>query len=373
VRVKVGAGVWTMLAAVAASPKQRGRRKVMWLMYVPLLTVTFLVGAFIYFLLKEGRLDGVLGTHFRPASVVAAEQKQLRSSLVAGVPPPQKSDIELPASPHVDKSLVSSAQSMANSRPATHAGIRWPKLLDITPEYTLPDSNTVPSATDYPVYASLLSIIEGWNPDQPDPPSVFIETLQHFNYSDPFEREIAARFRDAEVPFKLYNVPEVDAITDKWSDSYLTEVFQRESHRVEVAEANHFMFWSHNSMKGIDPNWKPPTETIKMSFPEWRKIAADADKNKLPNNTKHYYFHANAPIGDKKSTFVARDLKFFSTSQENFFITNVPANKGIQCRFGMRGIIAETHYDGGRNMVAMLKGQKRYILSPPYACKYLGL
>jgi hypothetical protein len=150
-------------------------------------------------------------------------------------------------------------------------------------------------------------------------------------------------------------------------------VFQRESHRVEVAEANHFMFWSHNSMKGIDPNWKPPTETIKMSFPEWRKIAADADMNKLPNNTKHYYFHANAPIGDKKSTFVARDLKFFSTSQENFFITNVPANKGIQCRFGMRGIIAETHYDGGRNMVAMLKGQKRYILSPPYACKYLGL
>jgi hypothetical protein len=39
----------------------------------------------------------------------------------------------------------------------------------------------------------------------------------------------------------------------------------------------------------------------------------------------------------------------------------------------MRGIIAESHYDAGRNMVAMIKGAKRYILSPPKACKDLGI
>ena len=49
------------------------------------------------------------------------------------------------------------------------------------------------------------------------------------------------------------------------------------------------------------------------------------------------------------------------------------ANKGIQCRFGMRGVIAESHYDSGRNMVAMFKGAKRYILNPPEACPYLGI
>jgi hypothetical protein len=38
----------------------------------------------------------------------------------------------------------------------------------------------------------------------------------------------------------------------------------------------------------------------------------------------------------------------------------------------MRGIIAEAHYDSGRNMVAMLKGKKRYIISPPTTCKQLG-
>ena len=45
----------------------------------------------------------------------------------------------------------------------------------------------------------------------------------------------------------------------------------------------------------------------------------------------------------------------------------------MQCRFGMRGIIAETHYDGGRNSVAMIRGSKRYILSPPEACRYLDV
>jgi hypothetical protein len=34
----------------------------------------------------------------------------------------------------------------------------------------------------------------------------------------------------------------------------------------------------------------------------------------------------------------------------------------------MRGVIAESHFDAGRNMVAMMKGSKRYILQPPSEC-----
>ena len=36
--------------------------------------------------------------------------------------------------------------------------------------------------------------------------------------------------------------------------------------------------------------------------------------------------------------------------------------------FSYQGVTAATHYDGGRNMVAMITGAKRYILSPPYEC-----
>jgi len=39
----------------------------------------------------------------------------------------------------------------------------------------------------------------------------------------------------------------------------------------------------------------------------------------------------------------------------------------------MRGIIAECHYDGGRNYVSMIRGHKRYILQPPSQCKHLKM
>ena len=251
-------------------------------------------------------------------------------------------------------------------------GVWWPQLLDINPVYTkIPLGTSSSDKVSYPQYISLLELIEQWNPDLPDIPAEFLETLQHFNYSDLKEREIAARFRDAEVPFKLYDVPEVNKVTEKWSVDYLSSTTRYSGARVERAEHNHFMFWSHKNMHRVDPNWKQPTDTVSMSFAKWNELAMSADHYKLPNDTAHYYFHVNARAGDR-SGFVAKDLSFFATDTKNFFITNVAANKGIQCRFGMRGIIAETHYDGGRNMVAMIKGQKRYILTPPYTCKYLG-
>ena len=37
------------------------------------------------------------------------------------------------------------------------------------------------------------------------------------------------------------------------------------------------------------------------------------------------------------------------------------------------GIVAASHYDAGRNMIAMLKGSKRYIINPPEACPHLGI
>lgn len=267
----------------------------------------------------------------------------------------------------------SEAQKLEFARHSYTNGIWWPKLLDINPVYRkLAPGTGNADKVSYPQYISLLELIEQWNPDHPDIPTNFMETLQHFNYSDSNEREIAARYRDAEVPFKLYAVPEVNKVTDKWTVDYLSSKTRYSGARVERAEHNHFMFWSHKNMRRVDPNWKQPTDTVSMSFAKWHELAMAADQNKLSNESEHYYFHTNAMPGDR-SGFVAKDLSFFATDTKNFFITNVAANKGIQCRFGMRGIIAETHYDGGKNMVAMIKGQKRYILTPPYTCEYLGI
>ena len=110
-----------------------------------------------------------------------------------------------------------------------------------------------------------------------------------------------------------------------------------------------------------------------LYFTDWLLKAYHADETKLSNASVHYYFQTGAEANDHLRSFVSRDLTLFSTRKNNFFITNVAANKGIQCRFSTRGIIAESHYDAGKNMVGMIKGAKRYILTPSHTCKQLGI
>jgi hypothetical protein len=69
------------------------------------------------------------------------------------------------------------------------------KQNEINPNLNLYSTNMLsdydPNANQvYPVFNSLLNIIQNWNPDVADPPPVFYETLQHFNYSNPHERRI---------------------------------------------------------------------------------------------------------------------------------------------------------------------------------------
>ncbi len=46
--------------------------------------------------------------------------------------------------------------------------------------------------------------------------------------------------------------------------------------------------------------------------------------------------------------------------------------QGIHCRFGMTSIIAESHFDGGRNFIAMVRGKKRYVLNAPDQCRWVS-
>lgn len=221
----------------------------------------------------------------------------------------------------------------------------------------------------------LYDIVTKWNPDNPEVPDDFVETLQHFDYGDEEERAIALKYRENEVPFKLYNVSDFNRVAQLWTDEYLLKALPTNTIRthVERSDTNHFMFWTRKGLRA-HTEFKEPTEVIRdMPFREWLAEAKKADAEKLSNASSHLYFMSSAEAFENGRTFISRDLKLFSTHKDNFFISNVRANKGIQCRFGMRGIIAEAHYDSGRNMVAMLKGSKRYILAPPWACDKLGI
>ena len=180
----------------------------------------------------------------------------------------------------------------------------------------------------YPVYTSLLTILERWHPDDPDPPQEFHETLQHFNYSNPYERAMAELFRDKEVPFKLYDIPDVDAVTNKWTNRYLLSKTKAIHPHVEKSETNHFMFWNALTVKRMRESYTPPTEVIFMEFADWLKIALEGDRDKISKNSPHYYFMLNSMASRFGRTFLSDDIPAFSTNKNNFFVTNVYKNKG---------------------------------------------
>jgi len=122
-----------------------------------------------------------------------------------------------------------------------------------------------------------------------------------------------------------------------------------------------------------------------MKFDKWAEVAAAADETSLGADAAHYYFHAagapkaarfrqvDEPTTGTEGSFIAADLPSFSGETSTFFNFDPGRSNGIQCRFSQRGVTSAAHYDGGRNMVAMVLGAKRYILSPPNACPYLSI
>jgi hypothetical protein len=97
-----------------------------------------------------------------------------------------------------------------------------------------------PDGHDMP-YDNLLAIVERWHPDDPEVPADFQERLQHFNWGNPQERLIAEKYRDMEIPFKIFNVSDFEDVSRKWSDAYLRPNLKAMSGRVhaEKSKNNH--------------------------------------------------------------------------------------------------------------------------------------
>ena len=265
---------------------------------------------------------------------------------------------------------------------------RGPKVDFTKHKYTYPKVEATPSE-NYPPLETLGDMLKRWPQDSiDDPPNQIVERLMHFDYSNETERQMALNYRKAELPFKVYNVPDVDAATIKWTDEYVTAGFDAgkpsffsKSHRTmgscQESHDNFFAFFTPTSwhLRKYGP---PPYRNNDWTFKKWNQHAIYADAVALSFDQPHFYWQAGVPREEryeppKSWSFVSRDLPLFSSTEANFFQFSPDEQKGIQCRFGERGVTAATHYDTGRNMVAMVKGAKRYILSPPRECPKLGI
>ena len=126
------------------------------------------------------------------------------------------------------------------------------------------------------------------------------------------------------------------------------------------------MYWSGGG-RGKKPNgWKPPTKNVYITFREFLAKAVEAENRTV--ESPHYYFR----VSDPDAHWLWDELPFFQP-KPSLFIKDPHGQRGIHCRFGMRGVIAEAHFDGSRNMIALFGGFRRYILSHPRECANMHL
>ena len=163
--------------------------------------------------------------------------------------------------------------------------------------------------------------------------------------------------------------------------------------------------------------WRAPTTVEKMSYKKFKEAADRCDQNNCSETEQHFYFRVTAPAAGH---FIFKELPFFKPKASIFIKVGSLATgrqchartpsqakpsesaharitpmfdkfdshdasrccclhvlvrchvrqdpkgqRGIHCRFGMREVIAENHYDGSRNTIGLFGGRRRYVLSHP--------
>ena len=233
----------------------------------------------------------------------------------------------------------------------------------------------------YPRAWKLMDILRHWPADDPEPRMEVFQGICVFDFTKDYAKAMA--YRDAEVPFVIQGDPQVAATVERWnSDHYMETLLGDEEYETEYSETNHFTFWSsslaqYHRQQKMDDGWKEPTKKVQLSFSKWLQHANDKDKNVHRPDEPHWYFRLNAcgsakGCADLPSEFLFDELPFFQP-KKSLYMKAPDTQRGIHCRFGTRGVISTNHFDGPRNMIALLKGERRYLLSHPDQCKNLAL
>lgn len=214
----------------------------------------------------------------------------------------------------------------------------------------------------------MLDITNNWNTDSTEIPPVHYDSLCHFDHSNATQLASAYLYRAAEKPFIVYNIPEVDAVVRKWNDvDYMHKLLGNKKYRTETSEDNHFMYWRQAKGSFLrtaeGAGWKPPTSIVSTSFAEWLEFAVK-NQNKTLDEREHQYFRVSSDMGN---SWLYDELPFFKP-KKSLMMVEPREQKGIHCRFGMRSVIAEAHFDGTRNAVVELAGMRRWIMTHPNQC-----
>jgi len=225
-----------------------------------------------------------------------------------------------------------------------------------------------PPEPGYPRTAPIKDIIANWNPDAGNwVPERMYEGLCRFDYATQLDQ--ALEYQRAEKPFQLYNVPAMNAVARAWSDpSHLRRrLGATTQYKCEASNpggevnfgANHFMYTNGRASRN------PPIKNVKLSWDDWLdKVEEGKNKSILDPDSRFYFRFSASSASDSQSGWLFKELPFFQPKKNVFFV-EPKAQRGIHCRFGMEGVVAEAHWDGSRNMIAQFHGRRRYVLVDP--------
>jgi hypothetical protein len=239
------------------------------------------------------------------------------------------------------------------------------------------DCPAVP-APGYPQHHPMTTIVTNWNPDHTEIPSVHYDSLCHFDYQNREDNAKAWKYREAEVPFVIYNVPDVDRVVKRWSNvDFLEKKLGEHLYTTETSRDNHFMYHRGPSQKYLrgsveldNKMYRPPTNTTHVTYERWLENAVKA-QNKTLEDRVHEYFRVSSNL-DGGNQWLFDELPFFKP-RKSLFVKDPEGQQGLHCRFGMRSVISEAHFDGSRNTIAMVSGLRRWIIAHPEQCKNLNL
>mmetsp|Transcript_18980 Transcript_18980/g.24436 ORF Transcript_18980/g.24436 Transcript_18980/m.24436 type:complete len:541 (-) Transcript_18980:59-1681(-) len=253
---------------------------------------------------------------------------------------------------------------------------------------------------NYPFEWKLTKILDDWPVNDNDIPDQIHQGLCVFDYVKDYAK--AMNYRNKEQPFVIENDPEVARTVERWHQpGYVEKMIGPDvKHRAEYNTNNHFLYhmpaaaggMRHPSRKAQEKmenlqdnqgrkaqlqNEAMIPETLRMTYNDWVK---HANVSKVGENDEHWYYRL---IGcgymgsdgscDHGSTEALFDELPYFQPKSNLYIGDPEEQKGVHCRFGMKGVIAENHFDGSRNAIAVLMGKRRYILAHPNNCDKLTL
>lgn len=240
---------------------------------------------------------------------------------------------------------------------------------------------------NYPYEWNALQVLEHWNIDDTTIPTDYIhQGLCILDWTT--DQEKIRIYRQAEVPFVMVNHPVVLQTAERWSTAgYLEQLLGKEKQRNEHSQTNHFMFWRPVPSPRYNPfqrgkgteisptEWHPPTDTVELSYLDWLRHAERIQRIAPTEKADRYYFRLNG-VRDTTNAYLYDELPFFNSPPDGaptVFLVEPDHQRGINCRFGMRGIFAEAHFDTTRNWITVLRGQRRYLLANYTQCAHFQL